>query len=139
MVRFITQYKKQILLGLSVLLILNFVRISYVKKYNTYINIASYLDSLTPYDINVLIDDKLFIQDEIDTIEYGFFGKIHPVKVFPGKHKIVIYSDKLNMVDSIDFYSVLYSHFYVEIGEDFLGEKVGISIDKRFGRKIIFE
>lgn len=139
MFRFLIKYKRQIFYGLILLIFLNIIRVGYFKKYNTYINIASYMDKSYPYDIEVRVDDKVLFKDIVDTIEYGFFGKLHPVQVNPGRHDIVVKSDKLNMADSTIFYSILFSHFYIEIWEDKTDNRRGIGIDKRYGRKIIFE
>jgi hypothetical protein len=125
--------------GTLIVLVFIIIRVGYFKEYNTFVNINNYLSDATPFDIEVQIDDRIVIVDLVDSLEYSFFGKTHPVRVNPGRHKIIVKSDKLKMIDSSIFYSIWYSHFYIEIGEDLLGETRGISIDKRFGRTIVFE
>ncbi len=131
--------KRILIYGVIALLLLNIIRVGYISKYNTFINIANHLEDKTPYDIEVIVDNKVLIKDTVDTINYGYFGKLHHVQVNPGRHKIVVRSDKLDMADSTIFYSILFSHFYIEIWEDEYEARKGIGIDKRFGRKIIYE
>ena len=113
--------------------------IGFFKDNNTFINISDFNGFDSPYDISVKIDNDVVIQDIVDTIDYSYFGKIHPTRITIGRHIIIVKSDSLNICDSLKFYSIFYTKFYIEINKDRPNNQPFISIDKRLGRKFIFE
>lgn len=131
--------KKRILRLLGLLILLYFIWVGYFNKYNTYIAVSDYIQDKDIYDIEIVIDGESKIIDTVNPKEYSWPGKIHPVKVNSGYHRIIAKSNALNMVDSSTFLSIGYSHFYIEFVRDTFDYSHHILIDKRYGKTIIFE
>jgi hypothetical protein len=140
---FIRIKKINVLQIIAIALLTWFIWTGYFKKYNTYINIADYYESKTGYDVEVIIDNESLINDTIDTKEYSAFGKIHPVRINYGRHKMIVKSDSLNLKDSITFYTYSNSVIYIEIHNnlnDFLYDKPeSIHITKFVGSTVVYE
>lgn len=131
--------RKRILFIIGLLTIVYFIWIGYLRKYNTFVVISDYVQDKNNYDVEIIIDNKSKIIDTVNLEEYSWPGKIHPIQVNSGIHKIIAKSNSLDMIDSSKFFSIGYSHFYIEFVKDTFDQSQHILIDKRFGRKIIFE
>ena len=101
--------------------------------------ITDVTDEQTEFDIEVIIDNTTVIQEIVTADDYGYFGKIHNTQIKPGIHKMVVNSEKLSIADSINFFSILHSKFYIEIQDDILLNERIIMIDKQFGRTLVYE
>lgn len=130
--------KKKILYIVIVLFIAYTIWIGYLSGNNSMILITDVTDEQTDFGIEVIIDDKTVIQEIVTADDYGYFGKIHDAQIKPGIHKMVVNSEKLNIADSINFFSILHSKFYVEI-DDYISSERIIMIDKQFGKTLVYE
>jgi hypothetical protein len=116
-----------------------FIWTGYFKKYNTYINIADYYEGITDYDVEVIIDNESLINDIVDPKEYSVFGKIHPIRINYGKHKMIVKSKELNLMDSTTFYTFSNSVIYIEINNKLYGNSKHILMTKIEGSTVIYE
>ena len=133
------RYKKRIIILVGLLLVVYFIWIGYFRKVNTYVVISDDVQDKTNYDVEIIVDNRSIVTDTVNLEEYGWPGKIHPTKINPGIHKIIAKSNSLDMIDSSIFFSLGYTHFYIEFVKDTFDQSQHLLIDKRFGRKIILE
>ncbi len=131
--------RKRVLYLLGLFIIVYFIWVGYIRKYNTFVVVSDYAQDKDVYDVEIIIDNESKIIDTVNPEEYSWPGKIHPIKVNPGIHSIIAKSNSLDMIDSSTFFSLGYSHFYIEFVRDTFDQSHWIGIDKRFGRTIVFE
>jgi len=130
---------RKLLLGFILIIFLWILWVGFFNRYNTYVNISDYPGLEKPYDITIVIDNKKIINDLIDTTRHSYYSNIYPIRINSGKHKICVRSEKLAISDSLIFFSMLYSKIYIEIIKNDNESKHYISIDKRFGKRFVFE
>jgi hypothetical protein len=133
------QMKKKILYTLIVFFLVYAIWIGYLSGNNSVIWISNTLEDQTTFDIEVKIDNEIIIKEIVSTENYGDFGKIHDIQINPGTHKIIVKSEELKITDSINFFAILNSKFYIEIQEDLNSNERFFMIDKRFGKTLVYE